>query len=726
MICIFLSSTLYSNIESIKSIGAGVDTIRIAIVEDEAVIALDIKRRLSNLGYEVTGVFHSGEEFLKHAINQEADIVLMDIVLDGPISGIETARIAYNRYGIPALFLTAYADDTTIDIIKSQEGTIGYITKPFNERELVAAIELGIFKHEVARQTEIQKEWLTSLLSSMGESLIVMDAQEKVVFLNHKAEELFGFTVNELKGKVLSDFVQFFDANDNTEFPLTHISSFPEFEGALFFKNIYFKDKSGDAIYIEGSISRITPPIAPLSVQSKEEGHTSLPFYIEEGYVLIMRDNTKLTTITSSLKYHTVHDPLTGLINRNQMLIHMEEILREDTKNNKESFFIFIDIDQFKIVNNLCGQIGGDMLLKETVERLKQIIPTDSILGRIGDDEFGIIIRDVPFSKAERNVKNIIRSLQHYFEWEGNEIPVAYSAGAVEISREYGDVYEIISAADSACYAAKEEGGNRVKIYKREDNDFTKKKGELNWITRLQEAMRGHKLLLYAQDIMPIKSDGAPKKEILIRLMEEEGVLIPPGEFIPVAERYNIMPLVDRWIVDEMLEYAQRLKAVNRLDNTVYAINLSSTTLLDESFSDFLEKKIVKSNLPAEIFCFEITETTAIKNFKKAMMFVKRFKNLGCSFALDDFGMGFSSFAYLKQLPVDYLKIDGSFVQTITKNDVDFELVKTIHNVGRIMGMKTIAEFVSDKEIFDMLASIPVDYVQGYYLGKPKPLIMPE
>ncbi|MEM5948791.1 EAL domain-containing protein [Spirochaetia bacterium 38H-sp] len=702
------------------------DTIRIAIVEDEAVIALDIKRRLANLGYEITGVFHSGEDFLKHAINQEADLVLMDIVLDGPISGIETARIAYNRYGIPALFLTAYADDTTIDLIKSQEGTVGYITKPFNERELVASIELGLFKHDMARQTEIQKEWLTSLLSSMGDSLIVLDNNEKIIFLNHKAEELFGFNINEIKNKEIGEFVLFFDSETDFEFPLTHLGSFPEFEGALYFKNIYFKDRQGNKIYIEGSVSRIKPPIIPISLQNKGETHNPLPFYLEEGYVLVIRDNTALTNLTSTLQYHSGHDPLTGLINRNQILINIEEMLRENEKNKKESFFIFIDIDQFKVVNNLCGQIGGDMLLKETVEKLKQIIPENSILGRLGDDEFGIIIKNTAFTKAERIARNIIRALQHYFEWEGNEIPIAYSAGAVNISREYGDVYEIISAADSACSVAKEEGGNRVKVYKKEDNDFTEKRGELSWITRLHEAMRGHKLILYAQDIIPVKSEDTPKKEILIRLMEEEGVLIPPGEFIPIAERYNIMPLLDRWIVDEMLEYAQRLKAIGKLDNTVYAINLSSTTLLDESFSDFLEKKIVKSNLPADMFCFEITETTAIKNFKKAMMFVKRFKNLGCSFALDDFGMGFSSFAYLKQLPVDYLKIDGSFVQTITKNDVDFELVKTIHNVGRIMGMKTIAEFVSDKDIFDMLASIPVDYVQGYFLGRPQPLIMPE
>ncbi|ADN01439.1 EAL domain-containing protein [Spirochaeta thermophila] len=701
--------------------------VAVVIVEDEAVIALDIKRRLEDLGYRVEGVFQNADECLEKIGNLHPDVVLMDILLEEGQDGLVLAQRIYDEYGVPSIFLTAYSDSTTVERIKQVRGAIGYLLKPFNEREMAVTIELSLFRHHLHRELEIQRTWLSSLFSSIGEAIILLDEDGGILFLNPGAEELIDATSNEAVGKPLVEFIRFYDVDTGEEIPFLSLAQESRGrEGGIIFDHIYLLTSTGERIFVQGTISNLTGGLQTGnrggSGRTEDEEHPyPLPFpsVSSGGFVLVLRNITEVRRLSTIVRYQSVHDPLTGLLNRSQLLTSLQESLRQADPDTPLDTFAFLDIDQFKVVNDVFGHIGGDVLLKETADLLRKKLPDESTIARIGDDEFGIILRGVKSGDAERILRRLVTSLRRSFIWEDKTLPVTVSIGAVAITPRHGDIYRVLAAADAACAVAKEEGGNRLRIVSPEDTDVQHRLGELHWIARLQQAIREERLTLYAQDIIPLGAhNGFPKKEILVRLKEEE-TLILPGEFIPVAERYNLMPLIDRWIIEAVLQYGTSTPDHR---DTVFAVNLSSATLLDEGFPDFFLRRLKETQFPPSRLCLEITETTAIRNFRKASLFIRRFREMGCSFALDDFGMGFSSFAYLKHLPVDFLKIDGSFVQTIVENEVDYQLVKSIHTMGKIMGKKTIAEFVSSREIYEKLATIPVDYVQGFFVGEPHPL----
>jgi EAL domain-containing protein (putative c-di-GMP-specific phosphodiesterase class I) len=354
-------------------------------------------------------------------------------------------------------------------------------------------------------------------------------------------------------------------------------------------------------------------------------------------------------------------------------------------------------------------------------------ISRKDISARIGGDEFAIILRDC---EPEDSI-NVARRLREAvamrkFAWQSSVFPVTLSIGVVSLSQESEDTHAILAAADDACHLSKEEGGNRVNVFHAQDSKFQKRRGDMEWISKINKAAEENRFILYQQAIAPLSASSGlqNKAEILLRLVNEDGSIARPGDFIPAAERYNLMPLIDRWVIKHsMAAYKTLRDRGSQIASNLISINLSGPSLLDESLVDFILFELRNNALESSSFCFEITETAAIQNYAAATRFMKTLKDEGFTFALDDFGSGFSSFSYLKNLPVDYLKIDGSFVQTIDESLVSYTMVESINSIGHVMGMKTIGEFVKNPEIMRKLTELGVDYGQGYHIAEPMPLL---
>jgi len=426
------------------------------------------------------------------------------------------------------------------------------------------------------------------------------------------------------------------------------------------------------------------------------------------------------------VSYHASHDALTGLVNRREFEIQANELLELSKQNNSQHALLYIDLDQFKIVNDTCGHIAGDSLLKQLGSLLNHKVREGDTLARLGGDEFGVLLEKCNLQKAV-TIANGLRDTVHdfHFNWGNNVFSVGASVGVVAITRNSQDIETIRSAADTACYAAKDKGRNRVHVYEPDDKELAQRHGEMRWVSKITQALKDGLFTLYSQPIVSTGKSGNKilYSELLIRMVGENGKVFPPGAFLAAAERYDLMEKIDRWVVEKALRYIAKKSDRNSGNNTeCYGINLSGNSVGNRAFLDFITRNIKDNKIPGENICFEITESTAISELNNAIRFISELKKYGCKFALDDFGRGLSSFAYLKNLPVDYLKIDGVFVKDIHHDPIDLAMVKSINEIGHLMGMKTIGEFVEDKEIFELLGKVGVDYAQGIWLSKPRQL----
>jgi diguanylate cyclase (GGDEF)-like protein len=429
--------------------------------------------------------------------------------------------------------------------------------------------------------------------------------------------------------------------------------------------------------------------------------------------------------LRKQLSYQASHDALTGLINRFEFENHLKDALESAHKEDVTHAMLYIDLDQFKIVNDTCGHVAGDELLRQLSTVLQQRIRGSDLLVRLGGDEFGVLLGNCMPENALKVANGLLNTVQEFrFVWEDKSFVVGASIGVVTIDRDSESIADIMSAADAACYSAKDAGRNRVHIFGRNDKSFVDRYGEMQWVTRINEALAKDNFQLFCQQIMPVGDTGGDSPvliEILVRMKDEGGKLIPPGAFIPAAERYNLMTSLDRWVVKSTIEWlSSNAHITGQLGKC--SINLSGQSISDTQFLDYLLRSLAENDVPAEKICFEITETAAITNLSMATHFIAQLKAIGCSFALDDFGSGLSSFAYLKNLPVDYLKIDGSFVKDIVDDPIDEAMVRSINEIGHVMGKETIAEFVENDEILAKLNEIGVDYAQGFGIDMPKPL----
>jgi diguanylate cyclase (GGDEF)-like protein/PAS domain S-box-containing protein len=548
-----------------------------------------------------------------------------------------------------------------------------------------------------------EKESAQITLQSIGDGVITTDEHCRVEYLNPVAEELSGWRVEDAMGRPVDEIFRAFheETCEPLENPLgvaiRRLRSIKAVRPMLFIR------RDGNEIYIESTSSPIRDG----------RGHVT-------GGVLVFHDVTESRELNRRLSYHASHDVLTGLVNRREFEQRLERALKSAKARETSYALCYLDLDQFKIVNDTCGHSAGDALLGQVGQLLKSKIRWRDTLSRLGGDEFAVLLEACSLDEALRTAEGLRESVRNYkFIWEDRNFRLGASVGVVPITAESEDVASLISAADSACQAAKEQGRNRVHSFEENDLDLMRRRREMQWAARINTALEDGRFDLYRQTIIPLQTDEPGLHyEILLRMRDEQGKTISPDQFIAAAERYGLTPQIDRWVIENTLRWLVS-EADEREKLGMCSINLSGQSLGDDKFLPFVIEQFHRSGLDARKICFEITETAAIASFSQANRFIQALKELGCRFALDDFGTGLSSFGYLKHFPVDFLKIDGSFVKEIVNDPIDREMVRSINEIGHLTQKKTIAEFAENEDIITMLRQLGVDYAQGYGVAMP-------
>lgn len=547
-------------------------------------------------------------------------------------------------------------------------------------------------------------------LESIGDGVITTDAEGRIVYMNPVAEQFTEWKNDVARGQPLSKVFKIFEEDSNRleEYPIHYCLK----EGRIIRHDSHHLLMSHDGGKIE-----IQDSAAPI----RDRDGTIL------GAVVVFHDVTEIQGMARRMAFLASHDPLTGLLNRREFETRLQQVLESAHAGQREHALLYLDLDQFKIVNDTCGHIAGDELLKQLANHMQKEIRATDMLARLGGDEFGVILEDCSVDKAQQIADLLRQSVKDFrFLWESRPFEIGVSIGLVPISRDSGGLTEVLSAADSACYVAKDHGRNRIHIYQPGDRALAQRRGEMQWVHRLRQGLENNSFDLYCQAIVPLGEEASPSArfyEILVRVQDEDLVL--PAAFIPAAERYHLMPSIDRWVIRtvfSMLEEYQARSGAGEPGSARFAINLSGQSLGDEKFLEFVMQQFAQHRISPESICFEITETAAIANLARARDFIARFKHMGCRFALDDFGSGLSSFGYLKSLSVDYLKIAGGFIEDMVDDPVDHAMVDAINQIGHIMGLTTIAESVENPPILNQLRKMGVDYAQGLGIDTPKRL----
>lgn len=470
----------------------------------------------------------------------------------------------------------------------------------------------------------------------------------------------------------------------------------------------------------EGVFSHTIMENSSGELKTLQKGFNSMSSSLKHAYEG-MQD--KINDATSMLRHQAQHDDLTGLINRREFEVRLERCLKSVHENNAQHIFCFLDLDQFKLVNDTCGHSAGDELLKQVSILLANKMRERDTLARLGGDEFGLLLENCTLADANQINNALLKTIRDYrFIHDDKIFNIGVSIGLVVINQGFENVSEIIHAADLACYSAKSAGRNQSFLFNPGDVEVVRQRSAVESISDITDEIDDEQFMLYCQPIVPLNSltTQVQHYEILLRKIDLDGKIILPTTFIPSAERYHLMPNIDRWVIKNVFLAYQKLLEINAEKcNYVFSINLSGTSLGDKSLLSFIQDMFIKYSIPPQSICFEITETAAIVNLKNTILLFSALRKLGCSFSLDDFGSGMSSFTYLKNFDVDYLKIDGTFVKEMHINKIDHAMVRSIHSVAEAMNIKTVAEFVENEEILSELKSIGVHYGQGLYLGAP-------
>jgi diguanylate cyclase (GGDEF)-like protein/PAS domain S-box-containing protein len=572
-------------------------------------------------------------------------------------------------------------------------------------RRLVG-VELDITERKLYEDALFkEKESAQITLQSIGDGVITTDGQLTVEYLNPVAEDLTGWRFEEAQGKHIDEIFRGF--HEETCEPLENPLSVA-IRRARAIKSVrptLLIKRDGNEMYIESTASPIRDGSGAVS-----------------GGVLVFHDVSESRELNRKLSYHASHDILTGLVNRREFEQRLERALRSAKARETAYALCHIDVDQFKIINDTCGHSAGDALLGQVGALLKTKIRWRDTLSRLGGDEFGVLLESCSLEEALRMAEQLKETIRSYkFVWEERTFRLGCSVGVVPITGDSEDVAALLSAADSACAAAKEAGRNRVFSFQENDMDLMRRRKEMQWAARINNALEESRFELYRMTIAPLqKADPGAHYELLLRMKDEAGKIVSPDNFINAAERYGITPQIDRWVVENALRWLVS-EADERERLAMCSINLSGQSLGDADFLPFVQKLLTNSGIDGTKICFEITETAAIASFSQANRFIEALKKEnGCKFALDDFGTGLSSFGYLKHFPVDFLKIDGSFVKEILHDPIDREMVRSINEIGHLTGKLTIAEFAENAEIINMLRSLGVDYAQGYGIATPQ------
>ncbi len=556
-----------------------------------------------------------------------------------------------------------------------------------------------------------EKEMLQVTLSSIGDGVMSFDLEGRVVFLNPAAQALIGWTQAEAMGQPAEDVLNLVDGH--TEEPVENPvrRCLRERSLAQLDANALLHTRDGRRMYISDTVAPIRDANGELS-----------------GVVLAFQDVSAKREMLEEMHWQANHDSLTGLMNRRSFEAQLRQMLDMEGEGSDACAahaLMYIDLDQFKIVNDTSGHVAGDELLRQVTFLMQQALRKTDVLARLGGDEFGVLLPNCPEGRA-LEIADSLREVVHDFRfvWRDKVFQIGVSIGLVMLNPEMHSTTEVLSAADVACYTAKEDGRNRVHVYRADDSAILNRRAQMLMASSLREVLREDRFVLMLQEIHPLsslaKSAHERHFEVLLRLRNENGEIMPADSFIPAAERYGVMPHIDRWVVRNAL---QRLAKTDVGDKVHLAINLSGLSMIDPLMPAFIQHEMASNAIDPKALCFEITETAAISYLSQAIDFMRQIQAFGCQFALDDFGSGMSSFGYLKSLPVQCLKIDGGFVRDMLSDPLDRTMVETIHHIGKVMGMKTIAEFAMSSEHVAMLESVGVDFVQGYALSKPRCMI---
>lgn len=602
------------------------------------------------------------------------EIELMD--RQGQVTRVELSNTVIDSSGKPALLLTAL--------------------------EMLPGAVLDELPH---------KPRAMATLDAMGESVITVDAEGRIDYINHSAEVLLGQQAGQVLGKTFPEVASLVDENDRRPLgdPVQKALT-TDGRATAARRAVLVPANAGSERFVEISIT-------PLRADEKEV----------TGLVLVLHDTSELRGLTRQMTYQASHDALTGLVNRREFERRLLEAMDSAQTSDIGHALCYLDLDHFKVVNDTCGHTAGDNMLREIASLIKDAVRDSDTVGRIGGDEFALLLVGCPLEKARQIADNVVSSVNDFrFVWKDKIFNVGVSIGLVEIGRDSGTIEDIMNSADSACYVAKKQGGLHVHVYSAREEANARHSGEIHWLLKLQRALRDNKFELYFQPIVHARAGGVsgPALEVFVRLTSENGQpASPPAEFIRAAERYRLMPHVDRWVVQAVFAALGR-GGLKLPPGRSVAINLAGQTLGDAEFLEFVVECFDHTGASPSDICFEVTESSVVANLDHAQRFIAVLHGMGCEFALDNFGSGLSSFSTLKTLPMDYLKIDGSFIKNLAGDTVNQAMVAAMIELSRSLNFRVVAEQVEDQWALDTVTGMGIDFVQGFIVGRPQPLSM--
>lgn len=676
------------------------------LVVDDSVQNLQLLAGVLEHEYDVQFAT-SGQEALLLAAKEMPDLIVLDIMMDG-MDGYETCERLKQLPGFsncPIVFLTAL-DDESAEARGLTLGAADFLTKPFNITHVRLRLRNLLQRVALTRLLDEERERLSITLYSIGDGVITTDAKSNVVLMNGVAEQLTGWMLEEAVGKPLDQVFNIVHQQSRRTLANPAERALAEQRIVGLPNHTLLLSRDGGEYLIEDS----TAPI-----RSREEKVV--------GAVVVFHDVTEQRRkIEEAFAFNATHDPLTGLLNSTEFNARLNRALTT-TQESATHILLLIDLDQFKLVNDACGHAIGDRVLQNIATLIESCIRSGDTLARLGGDEFAVLMEHCAARPAQVIAESICERLDNYrFIHDQHRFRIGASIGLVEINDSWANSAEIMQAGDTACSTAKESGRNRVYSYfNLGENVVKEKQGVANWAGRIDEAMEHDRFILYAQRIEPLQPGRQlPSYEVLLRLRGEDGSLVPPGLFIPAAERYHMAGRLDRWVVEKTLTLLAAAPSLEGIDKI--CINLSGQSVGDKLFHKHLETTLRESSVDLRKICFEVTETSAVGSIEDAIYMMTRLKTLGVRFSLDDFGSGVSSFAYLKALPVDFLKIDGHFIRYLPTDPVDVATVRCIADMAILLHKETVAEFVETEAARATLISLGVDYAQGYLVHKPEPL----
>ncbi|HKA39270.1 MAG TPA: EAL domain-containing protein [Burkholderiales bacterium] len=559
---------------------------------------------------------------------------------------------------------------------------------------------------------EREKELAQVTLHSIVDGVITTDAAGLVEYLNPVAEQYLGWGSAQASGRPLAEVYRVLDERTGRPIdplPVTGAGPASESEAVA----VRLVDRNGRECPVRYSHAPIRG----------RDGTV-------HGMIVVFHDVSQIRAMAQQLIWQASHDALTGLVNRREYERRLSELVETAKTQRRDHALLFMDLDHFKAVNDTCGHSAGDELLRQLTSIMATRMRGSDTLARLGGDEFGALLESCPLDQALRIANALRETVREFrFVWEDKTFSVGVSMGLVPINADSGGVNQILAAADACCYEAKNRGRDRVHVYRPDELSQSGRHEELKIVSQISNAFERGQFRLYRQRIAPLDhgADREPRYEVLARMLDRSGNLVPATGFMPHAERYNLLTSIERWVISSLVEFLHRQwkskpAADIHAERGFYSVNISGASINDKSFPDFLRNLLTRYQLPSGLICFEITETTAISNLSKAAELMHELKGMGCRFALDDFGTGMSSFAYLKYLPVDFLKIAGVFIKDMNSDPMDFAIVDSINRIGHILGMRTIAESVEDAGTLSRIKELGLDFAQGYFIAEPEAL----